>query len=94
VNFYSNPKTLPLVAAGPLNFTSMHWVTGLMKKAYRSGLTPDDLYDTPWRDSADRNARRFILISYYSVSSAVCHSSSLVTSSMQMSLSMLIRNVA
>ena len=59
----SNPKTLPLIAAGPLNFATCHWATSLIYKAYKKGLVEDDLYDTPWRDTAGYNSQRYV--SYY-----------------------------
>ena len=54
----SNPKTLPLIAAGPLNFATSHWATSLIFKAYKNSLVEDDLYDTPWRDTAGYNNQR------------------------------------
>ncbi|XP_067948420.1 ATP-binding cassette sub-family C member 5-like [Watersipora subatra] len=54
-----NPKTLPLIAAGPFNFAVAHWATAILYKAYKKGLKEDDLYDTPWKDSADYNSQSF-----------------------------------
>lgn len=60
LGFYNgrNPKTIPLISAGPLSFATCHWATGIIYKAYKSGLTEDDMYDTPWQDSAGQNSRR------------------------------------
>lgn len=58
---FRNPKTLPLIAAGPLNFATSHWANGIIFKAFKSGLTEDDLFDTPWKDSSKHNAERYEL---------------------------------
>ncbi|KAF6040456.1 ABCC5 [Bugula neritina] len=54
-----NKKTLPLLASGPLNYLCFHWLNGIMWKAHTKGVSPTDLYDTPWRDSAACNSERF-----------------------------------
>jgi len=43
------------VSAGPLSYITIHWMTELMFRAYRRGITVDDLYDTPWKDSSEYN---------------------------------------
>jgi len=53
--YFSNAKTLPLVSAGLLSYITIHWMTELMFRAYRRGITVDDLYDTPWKDSSECN---------------------------------------
>lgn len=50
---------MPLVTAGPLNFATAHWLSALMWKSYRYGITQKDLYNVPWRDSAEANFHRY-----------------------------------
>jgi len=71
---YRNPKTLPLIAAGPMSYATAHWANGLMFKAYKTGLGVDDLFDTPWKDSAGYNSAR-----YTHLTGALYHLLALVT---------------
>lgn len=60
-SIFRDPKKLPVVTAGPLNFCTNHWLTGLMWKAFRKGVDESDLYDTPYKDSAWLNAERYVV---------------------------------
>jgi len=50
-----NPKTLPLVTAGPLSFLTLHWLNGYIYRAYKYGVNENDLYGTHLKDSAEYN---------------------------------------
>ncbi|KAF6028073.1 ABCC11 [Bugula neritina] len=54
-----NPKTLPLITAGPLSYATGVWLNKLIFQSNKNELTQDDLYDTPWRDSASCNMNMF-----------------------------------
>jgi len=46
--------------AGPLSYISVHWVTSLVLKAYREGISEEDLYDTPLQDSSEHNSNMLV----------------------------------
>jgi len=47
------------MAAGPINYATIHWMNKLIYKAYKTDLTIDDLYQLPWKDCSSRNSERF-----------------------------------
>ncbi|KAJ9585510.1 hypothetical protein L9F63_002711, partial [Diploptera punctata] len=51
-------RAMPSNSAGFLSYVSVSWMTRLMWKAYRHGLTEDDLYDLQASDRAEPNAHR------------------------------------
>lgn len=51
-------RAMPSNSSGIFSFVAVSWMTGLMWKAFRRGLTEDDLYDLQASDRAEPNARR------------------------------------
>lgn len=49
---------MPSNSSGFFSFVAVSWMTGLMWKAFRHGLTEDDLYDLQASDRAETNAHR------------------------------------
>ncbi|KAG8233856.1 hypothetical protein J437_LFUL006879 [Ladona fulva] len=54
----SSKKVMPSNNAGLFSFISLSWLSSTMWKAYREGLTVDDLYDLQEMDLSERSARR------------------------------------
>ncbi|CAG7725355.1 unnamed protein product [Allacma fusca] len=54
----STPAVIPSSQSGLFSYVTIAWLTSLMWKALRSGLTKDDLWELHDNDKAERNARR------------------------------------
>jgi len=45
VDIFRDSRAMPSNSSGIFSFVAVSWMTGLMWKAFRRGLTEDDLYD-------------------------------------------------
>ncbi|XP_033609843.1 multidrug resistance-associated protein 5 isoform X2 [Cryptotermes secundus] len=54
----SDSRAMPSNSSGFFSFVAVSWMTGLMWKAYRHGLSEEDLYDLQASDRAEPNAHR------------------------------------
>ncbi|XP_046999518.1 ATP-binding cassette sub-family C member 5-like isoform X1 [Schistocerca americana] len=54
----ADSRAMPSNSAGMFSFVAITWMSRLMWKAYRKGLTEDDLFDLQMVDRAEPNAQR------------------------------------
>jgi hypothetical protein len=45
INIFRDSRAMPSNSSGFFSFVAVSWMTGLMWKAFRHGLTEDDIYD-------------------------------------------------
>lgn len=58
VSSRKNKNTMPANRAGLFSFITINWLTRMMWKAFRKGLTEEDFYDLDDTDDAAESARR------------------------------------